>query len=267
MHLTAAEKAQLTQLIEHGAPLPAELCSRLFPQQPAAVCERLIDLARAGVFELAPAAGEVTRCNLTFAQLHGYDSPEECLAGLQQDQAGLDQEQLQVLLAQIKHTGVVRDFQAQLRKRDGSRAWGKLAARLNPDTGLVEGVVEDITAHVLAQAEVESLARFPGENPYPVLRIAGDGVLLYANASSRQLLAVWTTAVGQRLPETVTASVKAALESAAPQILEAACGERLYSLLLAPVNAEGYVNVYGREISALRQARVRCRPRRHSSAM
>ena len=38
------------------------------------------------------------------------------------------------------------------------------------------------------EEEQQSLAKFPGENPHPVLRVAGDGILLYANPASQPLL-------------------------------------------------------------------------------
>jgi len=44
-----------------------------------------------------------------------------------------------------------------------------------------------------AERRIRSLARFPDENPFPVLRIAGDGTLIYANKGSRKLLLIWQT--------------------------------------------------------------------------
>jgi len=40
-----------------------------------------------------------------------------------------------------------------------------------------------------AEEQIENLAKFPSENPDPVLRIARNGVLLYANNSSGSFLA------------------------------------------------------------------------------
>ena len=41
-----------------------------------------------------------------------------------------------------------------------------------------EGAMEDITERVQAEAEIERLARFPGESPNPMLRVARDGTLV-----------------------------------------------------------------------------------------
>ncbi|VVB64893.1 Methyl sulfide methyltransferase-associated sensor [uncultured archaeon] len=53
------------------------------------------------------------------------------------------------------------------------------------------GMVHDITDLKQAVKEVESLAKFPGENPNPILRIATDGTIIYANRGSVPLLGLW----------------------------------------------------------------------------
>ncbi|MBF8295895.1 MAG: protein of unknown function, putative Sensor histidine kinase, partial [Bacteroidetes bacterium] len=45
----------------------------------------------------------------------------------------------------------------------------------------------DITERKLAEEEIKSLAKFPSENPNPVLRVDPSGVVLYANEASQSL--------------------------------------------------------------------------------
>jgi hypothetical protein len=45
--------------------------------------------------------------------------------------------------------------------------------------------------HKGAEEEIRNLAKFPSENRDPVLRVAADGTLLYANAAGQPLLADW----------------------------------------------------------------------------
>ena len=47
---------------------------------------------------------------------------------------------------------------------------------------------ENLLHRKRAEAEVESLAKFPAENPYPVMRVANEGAILYANPAARTLL-------------------------------------------------------------------------------
>ena len=106
-----------------------------------------------------------------------------------------------------------------------------------------------------AEKEIRNLARFPGENPSPVLRIARDGRLLYANRSSQRLLEHWHCAqVGQSLPGTECGWIAEALEHGSDQNHEVTCGGVVYSLELTPILETGYVNVYGRDITARKRA-------------
>ena len=51
-----------------------------------------------------------------------------------------------------------------------------------------------------AAEEIWGLARFPSENTNPVLRVAKDGTVLYANKASFPLLNVWGCQEGQPSP-------------------------------------------------------------------
>jgi len=111
------------------------------------------------------------------------------------------------------------------------------------------GIVQDITERKQAEEEVQSLARFPGENRNPVLRVSQDGTIRYANEASAPLLAMWASQVGQRLPDTWRQLTADALSSNKGLTSQVACGERIFSLDFAPVQEAGYVNLYGRDIT------------------
>ena len=48
-----------------------------------------------------------------------------------------------------------------------------------------------------ANRDLQDLARFPGENPAPVLRVKADGLIDYANKAAQPLLKEWGVTVGQ----------------------------------------------------------------------
>jgi PAS domain S-box-containing protein len=48
--------------------------------------------------------------------------------------------------------------------------------------------MNDVTERIRAQNEVKKLAKFPNENPYPVLRVDEEGRIIYANVASKPLL-------------------------------------------------------------------------------
>ncbi len=106
-----------------------------------------------------------------------------------------------------------------------------------------------------AQAQIVSLARFPDENPNPVLRVARDGSLLYANRSSQRLLEYWQCEqAGQSLPEAERRLIAETFERGISQHEEVTCGEITYWLVLTPILEMDYVNVYGRDITERKRA-------------
>jgi len=108
--------------------------------------------------------------------------------------------------------------------------------------------------HKWAEAEMERLARFPAEDPSPVMRVAKDGTILYANKASSVLLEAWDCHVDQRLPEYWRTVVSDALGDDATKEVEVELGNHTLGITVVPIREAGYVNLYGRDITAQRRA-------------
>jgi PAS domain S-box-containing protein/putative nucleotidyltransferase with HDIG domain len=119
---------------------------------------------------------------------------------------------------------------------------------------LLAGYTIDITERKRAEAEIQNLARFPSENPGPILRIALDGTLLYANPSGLSLLPKWHLQAGQAAPPMLREAALQAINSETTQMLDLEYGERVYSFYVAPIVAAGYANLYGHDITERQQA-------------
>ncbi len=117
----------------------------------------------------------------------------------------------------------------------------------------------DISQRERRKQEILSLAKFPSESPSPVLRINRPGVILYANAASHLLFEYWGCRRSQTLPLYWRNRVLEVLESGKVWETEVDCGEHIYSLLLTPVIDLDYVNIYGRDITAVRLAEGKAR--------
>ncbi len=117
-------------------------------------------------------------------------------------------------------------------------------------------MARDITERKRAQAEIDSLARFPSENPNPILRISRYGVLMYANQASRAWLEDWGCAVGEMAPETVRALIGTAFAKRRPKQITVDIGlvGRIWSVQVIPIAGAGYANIYGRDITDRRRA-------------
>ncbi len=109
-------------------------------------------------------------------------------------------------------------------------------------------------ARIKAEEDIESVARFPSENPYPVLRITKDGPIVYANSAGSALLKDWGCEIGDRAPKHWHQYVARVLASGRPEELEAPCGDSIFSLTITPIVDAGYVNVYGTDITERKHA-------------
>lgn len=117
------------------------------------------------------------------------------------------------------------------------------------------GVDRDITERKKAEELIRNTALFPEENPFPVLRVAGDGTLLYANRAAAALLSEWQSRVGTQVPEFVKCALKTALDCGERQELETLCGARELLFDLVPIAGQSYVNLYGRDVTERNQAK------------
>ena len=126
-------------------------------------------------------------------------------------------------------------------------------------SGEVVAVYNDLTAEKQAEEEIRDLAKFPAENPDPVLRVAKDGTLLYANAASEPLQAEWRCEVGQPVPESWRNMAAEALASRSAKRIQVDCGQRIFAFRVAPVADAGYVNLYARDITEQRSVEEQLR--------
>ena len=118
---------------------------------------------------------------------------------------------------------------------------------LNPDgtaIGLV-GIGRDITERRALENRLEDLAKFPRENPNPVLRVSKDGIILYANESSQNIIKDGRFSSKGVLTRESREVVAACIASERRIEVEYKFGEQFYRLIIAPFKERDYVNIYG----------------------
>ena len=104
------------------------------------------------------------------------------------------------------------------------------------------------------EEEIKSIARFPSENPSPVLRLSQDGSVLYANEASQKLLMDWGGTKGSHVSTFWRGLVTESLKNQPMTTADVQFGEQAYSFVVAPVLGAGYVNFYGSDITKRKQA-------------
>ena len=112
----------------------------------------------------------------------------------------------------------------------------------------------DVTEKIMAEEESVKLAKFPSENPNPVLRIAEDGTVIYANNPAINLLDSWGIALNQRLPDTWRKISSDVLRSNVKKEIELESNGFIYLLVFTPIKVSHVVNIYGYDITARKRA-------------
>jgi PAS domain S-box-containing protein len=110
-----------------------------------------------------------------------------------------------------------------------------------------------ITERNLAKETIRVLARFPSENPDPVLRVDQNGKLLYANEVSFKLL-TWKLEIGVKIPPFLQKIICEVLKEGIGKIIETEHYQQVFSFNIVPIVEEGYVNLYGKNITKRNQA-------------
>jgi class 3 adenylate cyclase len=115
-----------------------------------------------------------------------------------------------------------------------------------PEFGFVNVYGTDITAEKV-------VAKFPGQNPNPVLRTDSSGVLLYANDASAPMRAALQFAVGEPLPADLRAQITARVAAGSREPIECVAGDQFYELTAVEIPEFGFINLYGTDVTAARQ--------------
>jgi len=164
-----------------------------------------------------------------------------------------DRERVIAEWSEVAPRGGVFDIEFRIRRADGAYRWFTTRAIPFRDEGgrVVKwfGSNTDIDDHKRIQQEIESLARFPAENPNPILRVRHDGKIIYANAGSADLLVGWSCAVGDCLPSNLRERITKSVAENVSATVEVTSQNRVFSLLFVPIPGTDYVNLYGRDVT------------------
>lgn len=114
---------------------------------------------------------------------------------------------------------------------------------------------------------MRTLTQFPAYNPNPVMQVAPDGMIRYANVASQHLLKYWNCEVGTPVPADIQSLIGQVLEDGKRCEIEVQIDERYLSLNLAPYSDNALVNIYGLDITERMQIEVALRESEEATRM
>ena len=110
-----------------------------------------------------------------------------------------------------------------------------------------------------AYERVTWLARFPEQNPNPIVRASADGTVLYCNPACTKHHG-WKCEVEQVLPKELLPLISRAMSKGSIQE-DVQLDGRVYIIWVEPFPGEGYANVYGRDITERKRSEEALRER------
>jgi diguanylate cyclase (GGDEF)-like protein/PAS domain S-box-containing protein len=118
-----------------------------------------------GIFQITP-EGRPLSINRALAQMYGYDSPGQFLAGVPNlvDQLFVNRERMKELKRRLDAEGVVRSAELEAYDKDRTKKWVLVNLRAvrgaDGNILLYEGTVEDVTDRKVAEERVQFLAYY-----------------------------------------------------------------------------------------------------------
>ncbi len=109
-------------------------------------------------------------------------------------------------------------------------------------------IFTDVSEQLKAEEEIHNLARFPEENPSPVIRVSESGEVMYQNPASKILLGECQTKHDGFCSAMIVFAKEALAENVQKKV-EYTIGESHYSFVITPVKESGYANLYGRDVT------------------
>jgi PAS domain S-box-containing protein len=130
-------------------------------QRSEARFRNIFENSQIGILRVRICDGLILNANQRFAELFGFDSPEEMIGIETTTGFYVNPSDRQHFLELLKRDREVRSYEAQMRKRDGTVFWVLFSSYLNADGDYIEGVIADISDHKQAEEALQrSEAKF-----------------------------------------------------------------------------------------------------------
>lgn len=200
-------------------------------------------------FVFNPMTGKAIRWNKAFNEISGYTDKE--IVSMKAPDSYYSQEDL------IKSEKAIRNaietgntiVQMELITKHGEKIpFEYLGSIITNDQGDINDIVSvgrNITQRIKAEEEIKSLAKFPSENPNPILRVSNE-IVLYINDAGQKLFNI---EIGNKMPPSLNNVVEEVFHTQIIQQIELELNNQFYSFTITPIAEKSYLNIYGLNIT------------------
>lgn len=146
-------------------------------------------------------------------------------------------------------------FSKKLVRKNGEVFPVELRVYVHKEGSSVEGlwaIIRDISERKQQQKQLDILAKFPDENPNPILRINTAGVIQYANKSAKPLLDFLGCSEGGGLPPKLLDHVNEYMESPDPMPFSLNTSNHNYQFTIVALDESEELYLYGMDVTSQR---------------
>lgn len=196
--------------------------------------------------------GKILECNPAAEKVYGYTRDELIGMSVEMLIPPKIREELPELL-ELEY----RSVESQFLEVENIRKGGEIfAAEINVQLTEMNGeklimvVVHDLSGIVTRENKIRDLAKFPEQDPNPVLRMSREGGLLYSNQPAKDTFEI----IEHENPfqaETVE-KIRDIIQRGGISTFDIHFKGKIYSLSITPLSEEGYANIYCTEVSQKR---------------
>ena len=233
-----------------------DITSRKKAEEQLVLLNNLLDYSSDSIFIIDPSDSRILNVNKQASLALGYTHEELINMRVIDLEAKIPDSHLwKEHMAEVRRTGSLL-IEGRHKRKDGTifpvEISIKLITRANNEYML--SIARDITKRKRAEHEIKILSLLPDEDPDPIMRMTKEGKILYSNKSSNTLLDFCGRRLQDYMNDAWRSAIRESYEKNEKGTIEINACNIILEFVITPVVEMGYVNVYGRNITELKNS-------------
>ena len=153
----------------------------------------------------------------------------------------------------VKDTGLEKEWVQETTSKKGEKK--SILRRMSPilnerdEMEMAIGYGLDLTKQIEQDKQIESISRFPKENPHPVIRSSINGEISFANEAAKETILENALGSDEKIPSQYIELIEEANESDSPLEKVIVINEKVFSTVIVKVPNRDYFNIYSVDIT------------------